>query len=105
MRADPDPGKAHAPDGMCQTPDAEPEGQARKGCTVAVLLAGDFMLVGRIERRPVPHRRLVIRCRDVRGNEGVTRIYGLRDKDTQVWRVVGVYTQVPFADADDGDPD
>jgi hypothetical protein len=76
-----------------------------QGCTVAVFLTGHFMLVGRIERRPVPHRRLVIRCRDVEGNEWVTRIYGLRDDDTQVWRVVGVFEPVPFADASDRDSD
>jgi hypothetical protein len=51
-----------------------------QGCAVAVFLTGHFMLVGRIERRPVPHRRLVIRCRDVEGNECVTRIYGLRER-------------------------
>jgi hypothetical protein len=43
---------------------------------------------------------LVIRCRNVKGDEYVTRIYGLRDADTQVWRVTGVFTPVPFADAD-----
>jgi hypothetical protein len=72
-----------------------------KGCTVVVFLAGSFMVVGRIERGPSPYRRLVIRYRNVRGEEGVTRIYGLRDKDTQVWWVIGVYEPVPFADADD----
>jgi hypothetical protein len=74
-----------------------------KGCTVAVFLSGHFMLVGRIERRPVPHRRLVIRCRNIEGVEYVTRIYGLRDADTQIWRVMGVFTPVPFADVDDRD--
>ena len=69
-----------------------------QGCTVAVFLTGCCMLIGRIERRPVPHRRLVIRCRDVEGNECVTRIYGLRDEHTQVRRVVGVFEPVPFAD-------
>src|SRR5262245_66553695 len=54
-----------------------------QGCTVAVFLSGDFMLVGRIDRRPVPQRRLVIRCRNVQGEESVSRIFGLRDKDTQ----------------------
>jgi hypothetical protein len=43
----------------------------------------------------------VIRSCDARGEEDVTRIYGLRDKDTQVWCVIGVYEPVPFADADD----
>jgi hypothetical protein len=108
MRADPD--TAHAPDGMCQTPQGEylmlnRKAKLEKGCTVAVFLAGHFMLVGRIDRRPVPHRRLVICWRDVHGNEGVTRIHGLRDKDTEVWRVTGVLTPVPFADADVRDPD
>jgi hypothetical protein len=41
----------------------------------------------------------VIRCRDIEGNEGVTRIHGLKDEDTRIWRVVGVFTPVPFADA------
>jgi hypothetical protein len=71
-----------------------------KRCTVAVFLGGHFMLVGRIERRPVSDRRLVIRCRSVKGNEYVTRLYGLRDPDTQVWRVTGVFTPVPFGDAE-----
>src|SRR5262245_2803273 len=80
----------------------DPMAKLEQGCTVAVFLTGHFMLVGRIERRPSTHRRLVIRCRDVEGNEGVTRIYGLKDKDTQVWRVVGVHVPVPFADVDRG---
>ena len=67
-----------------------------QGCVVAVFLAGSCMLIGRIERRPTPHRRLVIRCRDVEGNECVTRIYGLRDEHTQVRRVVGVLEPVPW---------
>ena len=67
-----------------------------QGCAVAVFLAGSCMLIGRIERRPTPHRRLVIRCRDVEGNECVTRIYGLRDEHTQVRRVVGVLEPVPW---------
>ena len=75
-------------------------------CAVAVFLAGSCMLIGRIERRPVPHRRLVIRCRDVDGNECVTRIYGLRDEHTQVRRVVGVFESIPFADLNvTDDPD
>jgi hypothetical protein len=64
------------------------------GCTVAVFLAGRFVLVGQKLRRPVPHRRLVIGCRDVLGNEGVMRIFGLRDEDTQIWRVTGVVTPI-----------
>jgi len=69
-----------------------------QGCTIAVFLAGHFMLVGRIERRPLSHRRLMIRCRSVKGDEYVTRIYGLRDDDMQVWQVTGVFTPVTFAD-------
>jgi len=96
MRADPD--TAH------QTPQGEylmlnRMAKLEKGCTVAVFLTGDFVLVGRIDRRPVLHRRLVIRWRNAQGEEGVSRIFGLKDKDTQVWRVVGVHT---FADADRG---
>jgi len=65
-----------------------------RGCTVAVFLAGSFMFVGRIERRPVPHLRLVIRCRDANGKEGLIRV-GLKG-NTEVWRVMGVFTPVPF---------
>ena len=50
------------------------------------------MLVGKLLRRPVAHRHLVIGYRDAHGNEGVTRIWGLKDKDTQIWRVVGLVT-------------
>ena len=112
MRADADRGTAHAPDRMCHTMFQTPHGEylcldkaakLEKGCTVAVFLAGSFMFGGRIERRPVPHRRLVIRCRDVEGKEGLTRV-GLKG-NTEVWRVMGVFTPVPFADAEDGDPD
>ena len=67
-----------------------------RGCTVAVFLDGCFMLVGKIARQPTHHRRLVIRYRDVEGNEGVTRIYGLKDRHTQVLRVTGVFRPVPF---------
>ena len=42
--------------------------------------------------RPLAHRHLVIGYRDAHGNEGVTRIWGLKDKDTQIWRVVGLVT-------------
>ena len=63
---------------------------------LAVFLAGAFMLVGRIAKRPVPHRQLAICCRDVHGDEGVTRIHGLRDKHTQALRVMGVFEPVPF---------
>ena len=34
--------------------------------------------------------RLVIGYRDVQGNESVSRVFGLRDHHTLVWRVVGV---------------
>ena len=47
----------------------DPAAKLEKGCTVAVFLAGDFMLVGRIDRRPVPHRRLVIRWRNAQGED------------------------------------
>ena len=113
MRADADRGTAHAPDGafhIFQTPHGEhlcldKAAKLEKGCTVAVFLAGDFMLVGRIVRRPSPHRRLVIRWRNAQGEEGVTRIFGLKGEDTQVWRVTGLFEPVPFADASDRDRD
>ena len=62
-----------------------------QGCTVAVFLDGHFMLVGKIINKPVTYRRLVIGYEDVRGNQGVSRIFGLKDTCTQIWRVVGVY--------------
>jgi hypothetical protein len=65
-----------------------------QGRTVAVFLNGCFMLVGRLLRRPVPHRHLVIGYRDVDGSEGVTSIFGLRDEHTQVWRVTGVVREI-----------
>jgi hypothetical protein len=68
----------------------DPAAKLEQGATVAVFLDGCFMLVGRILRKPVTHRRLVIGYRDVHGNEGVTRIYGLLDDHTVVWRVTGV---------------
>jgi hypothetical protein len=73
-----------------------------QGCMVAVFLGGSLGLVGRIARRPVPSRHLVIECRDVFGKKCITRMWGLKDKDVQIWRVTGVYvwTPVPFADAD-----
>jgi hypothetical protein len=71
-----------------------------RGCTVAVFLGGKFATVGRIGRRPVPSRHLVIECRDVNGDKRIERMWGLKDKDVQIWRVTGVWTPVPFADAD-----
>ena len=61
-----------------------------QGCTVAVFLEGHFFLVGRILKRPTPHRRLVIAARCADGTEGVCRIFGLKDRDVQVVLVVGV---------------
>jgi len=58
-----------------------------RGCTVAVFLGGKFATVGRIVRRPVPSRHLVIECRDVNGNKRIERMWGLKDKDVQIWRV------------------
>jgi hypothetical protein len=67
---------------------------------VAVFLGGKFATVGRIVRRPVPSRHLVIGCRDVFGNKCIERMWGLKDKDVQVWRVTSIYIPVPLADAD-----
>jgi hypothetical protein len=67
-----------------------------KGCTVAVLQDGNFVLVGRILRKPVASRHLIIGYEDVHGNKGTTRIWGLKEKDVDIWRVVGVHTTVPF---------
>jgi hypothetical protein len=71
-----------------------------RGCAVAMFHDGKFVLVGRIVRRPVPSRHLVIECRDVFGNKCTERRWGLKDKDVQIWRVTGVFTPAPFADAD-----
>jgi hypothetical protein len=80
---------------QCQSPAGERLFMDRsaklvQGCTVAVFLGGKFALVGRIVRRPVPSRHLVIECRDVCGNKDITRIWGLKDKDVQILRVTGV---------------
>src|SRR5262245_45970437 len=88
----------------CQSPVGQhlvmdPAAKLVRGCTVAVLFGSKFVLVGRIVRRPEPSRHLVIECRDVHGNKGVTRIWGLKDKDVQIWRVTAVHTPVPFSDA------
>jgi hypothetical protein len=90
---------------QCQSPAGErliidPSAKLIKGCTVAVFFGGKFAAVGRIVRRPVPSRHLVIECRDVFGNKYNEPMWGLKDKDVQVLRVTGVWTPVPFADAD-----
>ena len=61
-----------------------------KGCTVAVLWDGQLALVGRLLKRPHPLRHLVISFRDDSGCDRITRIWGLRDADTQAWRVTSV---------------
>jgi hypothetical protein len=71
-----------------------------QGCTIAVFLGGKFATVGRIVRRPVPSRHLVIECRDVFSNKYIERMWGLKDKDVQILRVTGVFTPVMFSDAD-----
>jgi hypothetical protein len=65
-----------------------------RGCTVAVFLGGKFATVGRIVRRPVPSRHLVLECRDVNGDKQCMRIWGLKDKEVQIWRVVGIHTPI-----------
>jgi hypothetical protein len=71
-----------------------------RGCMVAVFLGGKFATVGRIVKRPVPSRHLVIECRDVFGNKINERMWGLKDEHVQILRVTGIWTPVPFADAD-----
>jgi hypothetical protein len=55
------------------------------------------VLVGRIVRRPVPSRHLSIECCDIYGSKFITRMWGLKDKDVQIWRITSVHTPVPFA--------
>ena len=38
------------------------------------------------------------------GQHCTTRMWGVKDKDVQIWRVTGVFTPVPFADADPPGP-
>ena len=71
-----------------------------QGCMVAVFLGGKFATVGRIVRRPVPWRHLVIECRDVFGNKCIERMWGLKDRNVQILRVTAIWIPVPFADAD-----
>jgi hypothetical protein len=61
-----------------------------EGCTVAVLWDGHLAVVGRLLKRPHPLRHLVISFLDDGGNERISRIFGLRDADTQVCRVTAV---------------
>jgi hypothetical protein len=65
-----------------------------KGCTVAVLQGRSLLLHGKLLRRPVPFRKLVIGYFDVNGTYGITRWFGLQDDDVSVWRVVGVMTPI-----------
>src|SRR5262245_7746223 len=64
------------------------------GCTVAVFLKGSCMPVVRLLRRPLPHPRLVIGYRDAHGNQGITRIFGLRSEDIKVWRLKQVLRDI-----------
>ena len=71
----------------------DPKAKLSHGCRVVVRMQRDFMLVGTIaNKRPVDFRRAVIAFRDVDGCERQTRIFGRMDADTQVARVVGVFT-------------
>ena len=65
-----------------------------EGCTVAVLWDGRLAVVGRLLKRPHPLRHLVISFLDDGGCNRITRIWGLRDADTQVWRVTGVVRDI-----------
>ena len=67
-----------------------------RGCMIAVFLGGKFATVGRIVRRPVPSRHLVIQCQDANGDTRIERMWGLKDEHVQIWRVMGVHTPVPF---------
>jgi hypothetical protein len=67
------------------------------GSVVAVFLGDKFATVGRIVRRPVPSRHLVIECQDVFGKKCNSRMWGLRDKDVRIWGVTGIWTPVPFS--------
>jgi hypothetical protein len=42
----------------------------------------------------------VIECRDVFGKKCIERMWGLKDKDIQIWRVTAVHTPAPFTFAD-----
>jgi len=69
----------------CQSPAGEhlimdPAAKLVRGCTVAVLFGCKFVLVGRLARRPVQSRHLVIECRDVCGNKCITRVWGLKEQ-------------------------
>jgi hypothetical protein len=72
----------------------DPAAKLVRGCMVAVFQVGKFVLVGRIVRRPVPSRHLVLECRDVNGDKQCMRIWGLKDKEVQIWRVVGIHTPI-----------
>ena len=66
------------------------------GCQVVVMLDRKPMLVGRVLRKPMRSRHLLIGYRDVQGNQGTTRLFGLKSKGVDIWRVTGIFTSVPF---------
>ena len=72
------------------------QAKLEKGCMVVVLLDTAPMVVGRILRRPMRTRHLLIGYREVHGNQGTTRMWGLKSKGVDIWRVTGTFTPVPF---------
>jgi hypothetical protein len=47
----------------------------------------------------MPSRHLAIECCDTYGSKFVTRKWGLKNKDLQIWRVTAVHTPIPFSTA------
>ena len=67
-----------------------------EGCTVALFWDGQLVQVGRLVRRPVPHRRFVIEVTEANGKVRRSRQFGPHDKDIVVYRVVGQGRVVPI---------
>jgi hypothetical protein len=67
-----------------------------QGCTVAVFWDGSLVMVGRLARRPVPHRHFVIELSDANGKVRRSRQLGPRDEEVKAYRVVGRGRVVPI---------
>ena len=67
-----------------------------KGCTVALFWDDQLVQVGRLVRRPVPHRRFVIEVSVANGKVRRCRQFGPHDKDVRAYRVVGEGRVVPI---------
>jgi hypothetical protein len=60
-----------------------------KGCVVALIWGGRLAQVGWLVREPVPHRRFVIKVSDEKGRVRCSKMFGPKDKNVTICRVIG----------------